>query len=314
MVSPNSARFFASRGDRGHNGGGDPMKQLIAVALVFSLALPAWAEIPPPPPPSDEDVPQLPRETPPAEEMGYVESCFGVPRVGRGPFGIAGELVVPIGGGGSSGPPPVPISSGSGDEKAWLVAAVLAAIALPVVVYAVDKPAPRLVLQRFSCPTFTLDVLGGADNGRSALGNGTFGFVSTRFGFGVGHIATDFQYDGAPRAVSAFSTHLLVRATPRDHVEGGLAIGYRRSVLGDRVQDGLEVGLPHRYALWRDGLRTFALEVRPLLLLGSRIEPSLEAAFLVPLAQVLHLRVGGRVYTFQGDLLWGLGAGLGLTL
>jgi hypothetical protein len=85
-------------------------------------------------------------------------------------------------------------------------------------------------------------------------------------------------------------------------------------VLGDRVQDGLEVGLPHRYALWRDGLRTLALEVRPLLLLGSRIEPSLEAAFLIPLAQVLHLRVGGRVYTFQGDLLWGLGAGLGLTL
>jgi hypothetical protein len=138
--------------------------------------------------------------------------------------------------------------------------------------------------------------------------------VSTRFGFGVGHFATDFQYDGAPRAVSAFSTHVLIRATPRDHVEGGLAIGYRRSVLRDRVQDGFEIGLPHRYALWRDGLRTVALELRPLLLLGSGVEPSLEAAFLFPLAQVLHLRAGGRVYTFEGNLLWGLSAGLGLTL
>ena len=290
------------------------MKQLIAAALVFSLALPAWPEIPPPPPPPDDDVPQRPREAPPAEEMGYFESCFGVPRVGQGPFGISGEVVIPIGGGSSGGAPSVPISSGSSDEKAWLVAAVLAAMALPVVVYAVDKPAPRLVLQRFRCPTFTLDILGGADNGSAALGTGSFGFVSTRFGFGVGHVAADFQYDGAPRAVSAFSTHLLVRATPRDHIEGGLAIGYRRSVLRDRVQDGLEVGLPHRYALWRDGLRTLALEVRPLLLLGSSIEPSLEAAFLFPLAQVLHLRVGGRVYTFAGDLLWGLSGGLSLTL
>jgi hypothetical protein len=290
------------------------MKQLIAVALVFSLALPAWPEVRAPPPPPDDDVPQLPREAPPVEEMGYFESCFGVPRVGSGPFGIAGEIVIPIGGRSSDGPPPVSIPSGSGDEKAWLVVAVLAAMALPVVLYAVDKPAPRLVLQRFGCPTFTLDVLGGADNGGSALGDGAFGFVSTRFSFGVGHVAADFQYDGAPRAVSAFSTHLLVRATPRDHVEGGLAIGYRRSVLRDRVQDGLEIGLPHRYALWRDGLKTLALELRPLLLLGSRVEPSLEAAFLYPLAQVLHLRVGGRVYTFQGDLLWGLSAGLGLTL
>jgi len=290
------------------------MKQLIAVALVFSLALPAWPEVRAPPPPPDDDVPQLPREVPLVEEMGYFESCFGVPRVGSGPFGIAGEIVIPIGGQSSDGPPSVPISSGSRDEKAWLVVAVLAAMALPVVLYAVDKPAPRLVLQRFRCPTFTLDVLGGADNGGSALGDGAFGFVSTRFSFGVGHVAADFQYDGAPRAVSAFSTHLLVRATPRDHVEGGLAIGYRRSVLRDRIQDGLEIGLPHRYALWRDGLRTVALELRPLLLLGSGVEPSLEAGFLFPLAQVLHLRVGGRVYTFEGDLLWGLSAGLSLTL
>jgi hypothetical protein len=290
------------------------MRKLIAVALVFSVAIPAWPqEMSPPPPPDDEDE-QPARPLPQAERTGYYESCFGVPRVAPGPqFGVSGEVVVPIGGG-SSGAPAIPVTSKSTDEKAWLVAAVLAAIALPAVVYAVDKPAPRLVLQRFQCPTFTLDLLGGVDNGRTTLGDGSYGFVSTRLGFGVGHIAGDFQYDGAPRSVSAFSTHLLIRPTPRDHIEIGLAIGYRRSVLDDRVQDGLEIGLPHRYALWRDGLRTLALELRPLLMIGSSIEPSLEAAFLFPLAQVLQLRVGGRAYTFAGDLHWNLATGLSLTL
>jgi len=287
----------------------DPVKRLIALAAVFSLALPAWPEEPPPPPPDDEPQPR----PVPAEQVGYYESCFGVPRPGAGPFGISGEVAIPIGGG-SSGGSPLPVPSKSSDEKAWLVAAVVAAVALPVVVYAMDKPAPRLVLQRFHCPTFTLDLLGGVDSGRVLPGDGANGFVSTRFGFGVGHLATDFQYDGATRTVSAFSTHLLIRPTPREHIEGGVAIGYRRSVFGDRVQEGLEVGLPHRYALWRDGLRTVALELRPLLLVGSSVEPSLEAAFLIPLAQVLHLRVGGRVYTFEGDFLWGLSTGLSLTL
>ena len=291
------------------------MKRLLVLVLVFSVARPAWpGELALPPPPPDDDVEEVPPAQPPqAERVGYYESCFGVPRVGTGPFGISGEVVIPVGGG-SSGAPSVPVSSNSSDEKAWLVAAVLAAIALPAVVYVYDKPAPPLVLQRFQCPTFSLDVLGGVDNGNQALGAGANGFVSTRLGFGVGHIATDFEYDGAPRSVSAFSTHLLIRPTPREHIEIGLAIGYRRSVLGDRIQDGLEIGLPHRYALWRDGLRTFALELRPLLLVGSSIEPSLEAAFLVPLAQVLHLRAGGRVYTFAGDLHWNLSTGLSLTL
>jgi len=291
------------------------MKQLIAIALVFSLAFPASAQemSPPPPPPDDQGEPPPP-PVPQAERTGYYESCFGVPRLAPPPpIGISGEVAVPIGGSGG-GLPAVPVTSKSTDEKAWLVAAVLAAIALPAVIYVYDKPAPRLVLQRFQCPTFTLDFLGGVDNGRTALGNGSYGFVSTRLGFGVGHVAGDFQYDGASRSVSAFSTHLLLRPTPREHIEIGLAIGYRRSVLDDRVQDGFEVGLLHRYALWRDDLRTLALELRPLLLIGSSIEPSLEAAFLFPVAQVLQLRVGGRAYTFAGDLHWNLSTGLSLTL
>ena len=295
------------------------MKQIIAVALVFSLAFPAWPQgmTPPPPPPDDEgEPPPPPRPLPQAEGTGYFDTCFGVPRVGPPlpPIGVSGEVVVPIGGGSSGGGSSVPVTSKATDEKAWLIAAVLAAVALPAVVYVNDKPASRLVLQRFRCPTFTLDFVGGVDNGRTALGDGSYGYVGTRLGFGAGHFAGDFEYDGAPRSVSAFSTHLLIRPTPREHLELGLSIGYRRSVLDDRVQDGLEIGLPHRYALWRDGLRTVAFELRPFLLVGSSVEPNLEAAFLFPLAQVLHLRVGGRAYTFGGDLHWNLSTGLSLTL
>lgn len=295
------------------------MNRILAAALVLTLATPAWAqEISAPPPPPEDEPQERPRPVPRPEEAGYLDSCFGVPRVGQGRFGIGGEVIIPLSGPGGPPPPPsgstVPLPSGGGDEgKAWLIVAVVAVAAAPVVLYAVDNPAPRLVLQRFACPTFSLDLLGGADNG-GAGSTGAQGFVSTRFTFGVGHVATDFQYDGAPNGVSAFAAHLLVRATPKEHIEGGLAIGYRRSVYGDRIEDGLELGLPHRYALWRDGLRTLALELRPSLLVGSSLEPMLEGAFLFPLAQVLHLRVGGRVYTFQGDVLWGLSAGFSLTL
>jgi hypothetical protein len=289
------------------------MKRLIAIALASSVAFPGWAQEIRPPPPADDEGEPPPPPLPRAEQSGYYESCFGVPRVAPAPFGVSGELVVPISGG-SGGAPALPVTSKGSDEKAWLVAAVLAAIALPAVVYAYDKPAPRLVLQRFQCPTFSLDFVGGVDKGPATFGDGSYGFVSTRLGFGVGHVAGDFQYDGAPSSVSAFSTHLLLRPTPREHIEISVALGYRRSVLDYRVQDGFEVGLPHRYTFWRDGLRSFAFEVRPLLMLGSSIEPSLEAAFLIPLAQVLQLRAGGRVYTFAGDLHWGLSTGLGLTL
>jgi len=302
----------------------NPMKPLVAVLLMVSMAFPAWAAEPPPPPPEGEvqepppveeppPAEEAPRQEPRAEQTGYFESCFGVPHVGQGPFSIGAEVVVPISGG-SSGMPTLPVASKGGDERAMLVLAVVAAVAFPVVVYAMDKPAPRLVLQRFRCPTFSLDFYGGVDNGRTAIGDRATGFVSTRFGFGVGHVASDFEYEGGSNTVAAFSTHLLLRPTPRAHVEGGLALGYRRSVLDGRVQEGFEIGLPHRYALWRDELRTLALEIRPLLLITSTVEPTIEAAFLIPVAQVLQLRLGGRAYTFQGDLHWGLSTGLSLTL
>ena len=286
------------------------MKRLFAAALVFTLGLPGWAAEPPPPPPDDEA-----QARPMPSEFGYYEQCFGTPQPapgGRFGIGIYGE--VPISGGGRSEGPTIPSVAGGKDDKAWLIVAVVAVAVLPIVVYAIDTPAPRIVMQRFRCPTFSMELLGGAENGRGFNGDGSYGMVSTRFGFAVGHVATDFQYDAAPNLIHAFNTHLIIRPDPRAHVEGGFAIGYRRMVVNGFVEDGLELGVPHRDALWRDGLRTLSLDLRPMLLLGSRVEPSLEAAFLFPLGDVLQLRAGGRVYTFNGDLLWGLSAGLALTL
>ncbi|MFN2547326.1 MAG: hypothetical protein ABR567_07840 [Myxococcales bacterium] len=284
------------------------MKRVVAAVLAVSVALPAWAEEPPPPPPDE------PQAAPMPSEFGYYEQCFGTPHPasgGRFGIGIYGEMPIPIGG---SGGPTLPSVSGGKDDKVWLVVAVVAVAVLPVVVYAVDTPAPKVVMQRFRCPTFSMEILGGAENGRGWNGDGSYGMVSTRFGFSVGHVGTDFQYDATPDLIHAYNAHLVIRATPRAHVEGGLAIGYRRMVVNGFVEDGLELGLPHRYALWRDGLRTLSLDLRPMLLLGSRLEPSLEAAFLFPLADILQLRAGGRVYTFNGDLLWGMSAGMALTL
>ena len=298
------------------------MGRILALLLAVLMASPAWAqagiEAPPPPPDDEPQAPQPPPSPPPPPsgatpgEMGYYDSCFGVPRAGAGPFAINVSTPIPIGAT-SPGFEVPSLPSGSSNDKAWLVLAVAAAVVLPVVVYAVDDPAPAIVLQRFACPTFSMAMYGGADNG-DLLGGRAQGYLSTRFQFGLGHVATDIQYDGSSDAVSQFAAHLLLRPTPRAHIEGGLALGYRRSFLHGFYQEGFEIGAPHTYAFWRNGLSTFGLEVRPMLMLGRNVEPSLEAAFLIPVAQVLQFRLGGRVYSFAGEVMYGFSGGLTLTL
>jgi hypothetical protein len=67
-----------------------------------------------------------PPPPPPAGEVGYFESCFGVPRVGAGQFGIYGEGPIPTGGQSGGTGPTAPAVSGLKDDRTWLVAAVLA--------------------------------------------------------------------------------------------------------------------------------------------------------------------------------------------
>jgi hypothetical protein len=192
------------------------------------------------------------------------------------------------------------------------VLAVVVAMALPVVVYALDDDAPPVVVQRFHCPAMTFEGSGGSQTGAEGV---TAGVASGRLTFAMSHVGADFQFEAGPSAVNVFATHLLLRPTPEAHIEGGLALGYRNAFYNGLYRDGFEVGLPHRYAFWRDGLRTVGLDVRPFLVFGrAGLDAGLEAAFVFPLAEFLHVRAGGRVFSWGSTLLYGFDAGLSLVL
>src|SRR4051812_49931424 len=87
------------------------MPRIVALALVFLLARPGWAQGTEPPPPPDDGEgatpappddgegatpPPPPPAAPPAGEVSYFESCFGVPKVGQGPFAIGGGGMIPL--------------------------------------------------------------------------------------------------------------------------------------------------------------------------------------------------------------------------
>ncbi|MCA2978622.1 MAG: hypothetical protein INH37_10085 [Myxococcaceae bacterium] len=289
-------------------------------ALLLMLAAQARAQTPPPLP-SPEPAPP-PTPAPAGSLPSYAQQCFGfpagayllpVPRPGVVVSGGA-STASPGGGarravGGSGGG-----SGGSGDGKALLVMAVLLAAVLPVVVYTLDDEAPPIVRQRWGCPSFQLDLLGGADSGVTLGGPSPFGQGRLTMAFDA--VGGDVSFDLSPTAISQLATHLLVRLAPKAHVEGGLAMGYRRLVTAaGQVREGFDVGLPHRYAFWRDGLRTFGLELRPSLLLGpSGVDAALEGALIVPVSEWLHVRVGGRVFSFADAIVFGGTAGVSLGL
>ncbi|MBL8923242.1 MAG: hypothetical protein JNJ54_30605 [Myxococcaceae bacterium] len=308
-----------------------------ATAVLWLLSTAVFAQTPSPPPlpvpepaapleqpaPDPHPAPAPVNEQPPtpAEPPTWAQQCFGYPS-GLYLLPLPRTGVVVSGGGAATGPNGRGTASGSsgggsvggggGDGKALLVIAVLVAIALPIVVYALDDDAPPIVQQRWGCPSFQLDLVGGLDTGVAFPGARPYG--QGRFTMTWGVIGGDVSFDLNPTAVNAFATHLLVRLLPKAHVEGGLAAGYRRLVTpGGQVREGFDVGLPHRYAFWRDDLRTFGLELRPSLLFGpSGIDASLEGAVIAPLFELLHVRVGARVYSFGNAIVYGAQAGLTL--
>lgn len=291
-----------------------------ALLVVVMVSLPALAQSPPPLPvaePSYAPVNQAP------VGPSYVQQCFGypsglyllpIPRVSASASGGAAATTTGTttssSGSGSSGSIG---SSGGGDGKALLVIAVLVAIALPVIVYALDDDASPIVQQRFGCPSFSLDLQGGLDTGVAFPGARPLG--QGRFTLAFGFFGTDVQLDLSPSAVNVFSTHALLRIAPKQHIDGALSLGYRRMNVGSELRQGFDVGLPHRYAFWRDDLRLFGLELRPSLQFGpSGIDAAIEAAIIVPIVELLHLRVGGRVYSFGNAIVVGATGGLTLGL
>jgi hypothetical protein len=283
---------------------------------------------PPPLPPVEPEpvaAPAAPAAPPPAPvEPSYFERCFAYPAVyfAPAPRFVVAPLVAVDARARPAGPPPnefhaaQPATSSSGgsgsvDGKAALIIAALALVALPVVVYALDRDADPLVVQRFHCPSVSFEGAGGAafvpGRGLSAP------LLSGRLTAGYSYVGADFQFD-VTAAAGGVAGHALLRVLPKQHVEGALALGYRSMFLEGRVRDGFELGLPHRYVFHRSGLNGFGLELRPMFLFGGGgVDAAIEATLVVPLFELLSARVGGRVLSFGSLLVWTAQGGLTFT-
>ena len=136
-----------------------------------------------------------------------------------------------------------------------------------------------------------------------------------RIRFGFSYFGTDLQFDASPDGVTAFSAALLIRPTPREHIEGGLSTGYKRSYLNGTVREGLELALPHQYVVWRNEGRQLGIELRPGVLITARgVDASVDLALNIPIVDILSARVGGRVFSYGPQLVFGANAGLALHL
>ncbi len=294
------------------------MRSLVLCVAFIASAVSAQTE--PPLVPIEEDAP-----TAPAESPSYADRCFAVPAMVWIPHTSGGFYAVnprttsaPLSSFHGAAPVTAPPSStssssssgGGGDiGKAVLVLAVVAVAVLPIIVYVADDDAPAVVEQRFRCPTFGLDLVGGADFGLNGAGGGGLG----RMTFGFSYFGADFQYELSSLGTRALAGHLMLRFAPKKHIEPNLAFGYRNMVLGGRMRHGLEVGVPHRYVFWREGLKQFGLELRPTLMFGlGSLDAGLEAALIYSIAEPFQVRLGGKVQSFGDDILGGVNGGVSL--
>lgn len=317
------------------------VRVLPLLVLLASSAASAQDELSAPPVmPTEEQVapqPQPVADAPPARDEGvdatYWQRCFAVPAQVWVPMPTGRYLMVsgvraqqPLSTFHAAAPvPPAPTgntstpgsSSGGGglgnlgDGKALLIIAVVLVAALPIVLYVFDDDAPAVVEQRFHCPTFSFDAVGGADL-RAA---GAFGAGSGRFTFGYSYFGADVQLDLSAGSVTAWASHLMLRLGPKKHLAPNLAFGFRSMTMDGVTRSGLEVGVPHRYVFFREGVREVSLELRPTLMFGlGAVDVGLEAGVIVPLVEPIHLRVGGRVQSFGEEVFGGVNAGLNFTL
>jgi hypothetical protein len=281
--------------------------------------------------------PPLPPEAPVQyADPTYTQRCFAVPAQVWIPvpssgryYAVSASSSAPLANFHSSAPVGTPTgtasssnTSGSGgsgsggggmDGKALLIIAVVVVAALPVVVYALDTDAPVAVEQRFHCPSFGIDFMGGVELGDRF---GTAGAGTGRFTFGYGYFGSDFQLDFSSSTFRSYAGHLMLRIGPKMHIEPNVAVGFRSMSFGGATRNGVEFGVPHRYVFWREGLRQFSLELRPTLMVSfaGNVDAGLEAALIIPIVEPLHLRAGGRVQSFGADIIGGFNAGLSLSL
>jgi hypothetical protein len=301
------------------------MRTLAMLALVVPLAAGAQEEQHVEPPQVDQpQAPAAPTPPPPAEaqqlthERPTWERCRSVMAMqpyyrGSGPYIplSAGTVRAPSasaplsGGGGSfSG------GSGGGSGYAFLVLAVVVIAALPFVIYAIDDEADPLTSDRFYCPEFHFTTLGGASF--PSTGDATAMF-SLRMKTSYAYIGGDFEISAATTStVSAtFATHVLLRAPPKKHLDGALALGIRQQGGPGGYLFGADIGLPHEYVFFRNGYRHLGLELTPRVFINTRkVDVGVESNLVIPLVDFLELRLGGQLYTHAGNVQGMAGGGL----
>lgn len=226
--------------------------------------------------------------------------------------GSSGSSGTGSSGGGSSGGSGLSGGSGAGAGYAILALAVVALVALPIIVYAVDSEADPLTMERFYCPEFNFTANGGV---QVPTGPGSI------VGLGVAKIRADIGYLGGMAELgimpsgnsvgATFSAHLLVRPPPKAHLEGALALGGRRAIGPGGALDGLEVALPHMYVFNRDGYKKMGLELMPRVFFNrSGIDVGADLSFVAPLADVLQVRVGIGAFSHAKQVQLTASAGL----
>jgi hypothetical protein len=111
--------------------------------------------------------------------------------------------------------------------------------------------------------------------------------------------------------LGAFAAHLLVRPPPKAHIEGALAIGARRATGPGGAIEGFELALPHTYVFHRDGYKKLGLEVMPRVFWHTRgWDVGADLNMVIPLVDVLQLRVGTGLFSYIGKVQFTASAGL----
>ncbi|MBK7863193.1 MAG: hypothetical protein IPJ65_32200 [Archangiaceae bacterium] len=212
-------------------------------------------------------------------------------------------------GGGSGGS-----LGGGGRPEILLVLAVVALAIAPIIVYAVDSDADPLTTERFYCPEFSFGASGGVQVSTGA-GAQPFGLGVAKLRAEVGYVGgmAELGLAGLPGAglTGSFSAHFLLRAKPKKHIEGALALGGRRAIGPGGTLDGVEVALPHTYVFDRDGYRKLGLELMPRFFWNrSGLDVGADLNLVIPVADVLQVRVGGAVFTHAQQIQLGATAGV----
>lgn len=215
----------------------------------------------------------------------------------------------PSGGGSSLGG----VGSGGGRPEALLVLAVIALAVLPIIVYAFDDDADPLTLERFYCPELNFSAMGGVHIPTGA-GQRINGLGIAKLRADVGYVGGMAELELAPNngtLAPSFSAHFLLRAKPKAHIEGALALGARRATGPGGTLDGFEVALPHTYVFSRDGYRKLGLELMPRVFWNRRgIDAGADLNVVIPIADVLQLRVGAGAFSHASSTQFTASAGL----